>query len=314
MPAPAAPVRERRWRPGWPIDLARTLAPLVHGRGDPTIRLAPGGAWWATRTPEGPATLHLARSGPDVLARAWGPGSDAALSAVPEVLGAHDDPSGFPADAHPVMAAAHARFAAGWRILRTRRVLDSLVPAVLEQRVTGLEATRAWRDLVAGHGEPAPGAGWVPGCPVDLRVPPDAAGWRSVPSWEWHRAGVDPGRAATVLRAAQRERAVELLSDQPPDRARTALCSIRGVGAWTAAEVAVRAWGDPDAVSFGDYHLAGTVVHALTGQRGGTDEQMAELLAPRAGQRARAVALLVMHAGPPPRRGPRATVTDHRRR
>jgi 3-methyladenine DNA glycosylase/8-oxoguanine DNA glycosylase len=212
------------------------------------------------------------------------------------------------------MRAAHARHDAGVRTLHTRRVLDSLVPAILEQRVTGLEASRAWRGLVRQFGEPSPGAGHVDGCPADLMVAPDASGWRDVPSWAWHRAGVDPGRAGTALRAAQRAPSLERLSDRPPAEARSALRCLPGAGVWTAAEVAVRAWGDRDAVSFGDYHLAGTVVFALTGRHGGTDEQMGHLLEPWTGQRTRAVRLLVLHCGHPPRRGPRATITDHRRR
>ena len=45
----------------------------------------------------------------------------------------------------------------------------------------------------------------------------------------------------------------------------------------------------------------------------GTDEEMAALLSPWAGQRARAVALLQLHSGHRlPRRAPRATITDHR--
>lgn len=272
------------------------------------MHIGPDGVWRATRTPQGPATIHVTRSGHDLLARAWGPGAELELAALPRVLGCDDDPTGFDADAHPVMAAAHRRFGAGWRVPRTERVLEALVPAVLEQRVTGREARRAWAQLVARHGERAPGPDH------GLRVPPDGPGWLRVPSWEWHRAGVDPGRARTIATAAARADRLEALSTLPPAEAARALQSLPGIGVWTAAEVAVRAWGDPDAVSFGDYHLAGFVVHALTGRRGGTDEEMAGLLSPWAGQRARAVRMLELHCPPPPRRGPRATISDHRRR
>jgi 3-methyladenine DNA glycosylase/8-oxoguanine DNA glycosylase len=142
---------------------------------------------------------------------------------------------------------------------------------------------------------------------------PDAAGWAAIPSWDWHRAGVDPGRATTAVRAASRATALERLSHVAPAEASAALQSLPGVGGWTAAEVAVRAWGDVDAVSFGDFHVARTVVHALTGRRDGTDAQLAELLQPWAGQRARAVRLIELHCGPMPRRAPRAAITDHRR-
>jgi 3-methyladenine DNA glycosylase/8-oxoguanine DNA glycosylase len=272
------------------------------------MRIGPDGVWRATRTPDGPATVHYARPGAEVLVRGWGPGAAHELEATPQVLGADDDPTGFAAHAHPVMAVAHRRFGAGWRVPRTGRVLEALMPAILEQRVTGLEARRAWRALVLAAGEPAPGSDGAPA----LRLPPAPAAWAAIPSWTWHRAGVDPGRAATAMRAAARAEALERLAARPPDQAATTLCAVPGIGAWTAAEVAVRAWGDRDAVSFGDFHLARTLVHALTGRRDGTDEQLAGLLEPWAGQRARAVRMLELHCGPMPRRGPRAAITDHR--
>ncbi len=332
-------VRERRWTPTWPVDLTTTLGVLRHGRGDPTVTIVDGEVWRATRAPGGPVTLHLARQGAEVIARAWGAGAEAELDALPTLLGAGDDPTGFDAAAHPVMAAADRRFGPGWRVLRTGRALEALVPAVLEQRVTGREASRAWARLVRQFGEPAPGA---PG-PVDsggrpgaagsaggagalgpgghritsgvprLVVPPDGPGWERIPSWAWHRAGVDPGRARTIVTAAGRATSIEQLSGRSTEEARRALCALPGIGAWTAAEVGVRAWGDRDAVSFGDFHLARAIVHALTGRTDGDDAQMAELLQPWAGQRARAVRLLQLHAGhTAPRRGPRATITDHR--
>lgn len=300
-------VLELRWSPGWPIDLRTTLGPLAHGRGDPTARISAEEAWWVTRGAAGPATLRLRRVGDAVHARAWGPGAADELDRLPDTLGAGDDPQAFPAAAHPVMAQAYHRFGAGWRVLRTTRVLDALVPAVLEQRVTGVEAKRAWRSLVGALGEPAPG-------PVaGLRVPPTGQTWAQVPSWTWHRAGVDPGRARTIVAAARRGPSLERLSERPAAEARAALAGLPGIGTWTAAEVAVRAWGDVDAVSFGDFHLAQDVVWALAGRRDGTDADLARVLRPWTGQRARAVRLVQLHAGNPPRRGPRAAITDHRR-
>ena len=73
-------------------------------------------------------------------------------------------------------------------------------------------------------------------------------------------------------------------------RGRPAAGSIRGVGVWTSAEVRQRALGDPDAVSFGDYHLANWVGWALVGHDI-TDEEMAELLEPYRPQRGRAAAM-----------------------
>jgi 3-methyladenine DNA glycosylase/8-oxoguanine DNA glycosylase len=314
---------QRRWTPDWPVHLVHTLGPLRHGRSDPTLHITDSGVWRTTRSPAGPVTIHYARSGGEVVVTAWGPGAQDALDTAPHVLGQTDDPGGFPAAAHAVVAAAHSRFGAGWRGPRTQRVLEALIPAILEQRVTGLEAKRAWAWLVGRYGQDAPGPepgdahgdwlGTTGPFPAGLRVVPDAQGWLRVPSWAWHRAGVDPGRSASALGAAARAQSLERLSARRAQEAGAALRSLPGIGVWTSAEVGIRAWGDRDAVSFGDFHLAGFVVHALTGRLGGTDEQMAELLAPWAGQRARAVRMLELHCPPPPRRAPRATITDHRR-
>ncbi len=64
------------------------------------------------------------------------------------------------------------------------------------------------------------------------------------------------------------------------------------VGPWTAAEVGLRALGDPDAVSVGDFHLCHAVCWALAGEPRGTDERMLDLLAPYTGQRARVIRLI----------------------
>ena len=94
------------------------------------------------------------------------------------------------------------------------------------------------------------------------------------------------------------------------DRVFTAL---RGVGLWTSAEARIRAFGDPDAVSVGDYHLAHEVGYALTGHRV-DDDGMLELLEPWAGQRQRVIRLIETTGLREPRRGPRLSPEDHRGR
>jgi 3-methyladenine DNA glycosylase/8-oxoguanine DNA glycosylase len=251
--------------------------------------------------------VALTKDGDAVRVSAWGPGAERTVDRTPEILGSGDELTGFDAGAHPVMLAAFAGHAPGWRMLRTERVLEALVPAILEQRVTGLESRRSWRTLLRSVGEPAPGP-----APQGMRVPPTAAQWARVPSWQWHRAGVDPGRARTIVAAVGRAATLERLSERRPAEARVALTGLPGIGVWTAAEVAMRAWGDADAVPYGDFHLARDVVWALTGRFDGTDEQLAEVLIPWAGQRGRAARLIRMQAGLRPRRGPRAAITDHR--
>ena len=93
--------------------------------------------------------------------------------------------------------------------------------------------------------------------------------------------------------------------DLPFDDARQRLTALPGLGPWTAAEVAIRALGDPDAVSVGDFHLKNLVSWALAGEPRGTDDRMLELLAPYAGHRARVVRLLELSGLRPPRYGPR---------
>ena len=127
-------------------------------------------------------------------AQAWGAGAEEFADALPALLGADDDWSDFTTD-EPTVAAA-ARKAAHLRLGRTDRVLEALIPAVIEQRVPGADAFRAWRLLVTKFGTPAPGP-----APARMRVLPPAEVWRRIPSWEFHRANVDPGRARTIVGA-----------------------------------------------------------------------------------------------------------------
>jgi 3-methyladenine DNA glycosylase/8-oxoguanine DNA glycosylase len=199
---------------------------------------------------------------------------------------------------------------------RTHRVAEALIAAVLEQKVTGKEAWLGWRTLVAEFGERSPGP---PGTPSRLRVFPSLEVWRQIPSWKWHSAGVDSTRSSTVLRvievAARLEAlCVDLDGEVDQAMARQLMRSIQGIGVWTVAETAQRALGDADAVSYRDYHLAHEVVYALTGDRYGTDEQMARLLLPFAGHRYRIQRLVELSDRRRPRRGPRMTIYDMRGR
>jgi 3-methyladenine DNA glycosylase/8-oxoguanine DNA glycosylase len=305
------PIRElsRTWHAGRPVDLGATLGPLSRGHGDPTTRLGPSGLWWVTRTESGPATLRLVvgSSRYDVAATAWGPGADRVLDGLPELLGAGDDPSGF-VPRHPVVREVWRRHP-GWRVPRTARVLESLVPAVLEQKVTGREAWRAWRSLVRTYGEPAPGP--AAALPTGMRVPPAPDTWRRVPSWVWHRAGVDLSRSRTIVTAAGSAGRLEQLTCVAPDEAARRMRSLPGIGVWTAAEVAQRALGDADAVSVGDYHLAAMVGTALVGEPV-DDDAMLELLEPYRGHRYRAVRMIELAGIRQERHAPRYSGRDYR--
>ena len=77
-----------------------TLGPLPGARGL-TIRFAADGVWRATRTPAGPATIHLRGGGERVDVEAWGVGADWALDHAPAMIGADDQEGGFESR-HPV--------------------------------------------------------------------------------------------------------------------------------------------------------------------------------------------------------------------
>lgn len=287
---------------------ALTLSPLRRGRGDPCYHLADDRAIWRTSLmPSGPVTARITRSAPDVVdCEAWGGGAAEFGEALPALLGADDDARDF-APHEPTIAAAHRRVP-HLRLGRTGQVLESLIPAVIEQRVSGIDAFGAWRRLVTAYGSPAPGP-----APAHMRVPPAADVWRRIPSWEFHRANVDPGRARTLVGCAQRADSIERLATRPPEQARAALTSLPGVGVWTAAETAQRAFGDADALSVGDYHLANVVGWTLLGHPI-DDDAMVELLEPLRPHRHRAVRLLeVSGLARNPRFGARQPIPNLRR-
>jgi len=300
----------RCWRPGRPVALLTLLGPMRRGSGDPTFRVdATGTVWRAVLTPDGPSTtaLQVRADLSEVHARAWGPGAAWSLESLPDLLGAGDDPSGFE-PAHPVLRDTWRRHA-GWRVPRTQRVLEALVPAVLEQKVTVRESYRAYRTLVRKYGEPAPGP--VAHLVGGLVVPPTATAWAHIPSWEWHRAGVDLSRSRTSVTAAASAGRLERLCTRPPAEAATRMRSLPGVGVWTAAEVGQRALGDADAVSVGDFHLASLVGTALVGERV-DDDAMLELLEPYRGHRYRAVRMIELAGIGYERHGPRFAGVDYR--
>ncbi|MFC3817530.1 DNA-3-methyladenine glycosylase family protein [Planomonospora venezuelensis] len=285
------------------MDLRLTLHPYRRGDGDPTWRVTPGGAIWRTcRTPCGPGTLRLSPQGGEVLGSAWGPGAGWLLETMPALLGADDDLSGFVPGHEAVRRAAGSH--PGLRIGRTSRVLEALVPAVLEQKVVLAEARRAWRWLLARYGEPAPGP-----APEGMRVFPEPEVWWSIPSWDWHRAGAEAVRARTIANAARHAAKLEAAGESAG--LDLLLRALPGVGVWTSAEVRQRSHGDPDALSVGDYHLPSLVGWSLTGRR--TDDAgMLRLLAPYRGHRHRAARLLALTGRRPPARGPRTAPRDYR--
>lgn len=300
------------WRPGFDINIAMTLGPLRRGSADPCqYRTSDGAIWRSSLLASGPVTFRITQLGPrEVDCRVWGAGGEEFIEDLPTLLGGGDDPDSFD-PRHPLLIDAVRRYP-GLRIARTNRVLEAIVPAILEQKVTGKEAFGSWRKLVMTHGTPAPGP-----VPRPLFTPPSLRAWKLVPSWDWHLAGVDPQRSATIVRTLSRVESLERVGRAAAvgelGPVKQALLGVPGIGAWTVAELAQRAWGDADALSVGDYHLAAFVGWSLLGQKI-NDEQMVRLLAPWIGHRYRLVRLLELHPGAiKPRFGPRITIQDHRR-
>ncbi|WP_024877774.1 DNA-3-methyladenine glycosylase family protein [Saccharomonospora piscinae] len=313
------PELSRTWRPTFPLDVVGVLSPLRRGRGDPCLRHDDGGrTWLAANTAEGAGTLVfrvVPRDG-SVEARAWGGGARSLLDGLPALLGDADGGAdGADSAASAAFVAHHDAVARARRrnpLLRLTacgRVWDVLVPAVLEQKVTSTEARRSWRELCRWFGEPAPGPAVA--ASAGLRVPPTPSAVRSLTEWQWHRVGVDLRRRTTLVAAARVAHRLEDAVTLGGERGRALLRTVPGIGVWTAAEIAQRAWGDPDAVSFGDFHVPSLVGYALEG-RPLDDEGMARVLAPYAPQRQRVVRYLEAAGHTRPRFGPRYPVRDYR--
>jgi 3-methyladenine DNA glycosylase/8-oxoguanine DNA glycosylase len=271
------------------------------------MRIADDGLWRTTTTPDGPATVRIALRAGSVRIAAWGPGAERAGAAVPDWLGAADRVEAFDPSGHPVVADLH-RTARWLRLGRTGRTWDALVPAVLEQKVTTIEANRVWRELLRLAGEPAPGP-----APEGMRVPPSPARVLDVTDWQWHACGLDGARRRALRAVASVASRLEPEAAGDSVGLQRRLRSVPGVGVWTAAEVVQRTLGCPDTVSVGDYHLKDIVGWSLAGRR--TDDAgMLALLEPWRGQRQRVVRLILTggRAARPPRRGPRFAPTNYR--
>lgn len=276
-----------------PIDLALTMGPIAHGRGDPTIRFGPDSIWRATRTPDGPATLRLRAMAGGVDVSAWGPGAASAVAEAADLVGANDDPTPL-VPHHRLIGELVHRFP-GLRLPRTNRPFESLLPAICEQKVSGVEARAAFRGIIANHGEDAPGPG-------GLRLPPTPARLAALPYFAFHRFGLERRRADLIRVAAQLAGRIE---EAAPAVAYARLGAVPGIGPWTLAEVGRIAFGDPDAVSVGDYHLPNVVAWALVREPRADDARMLELLEPYRGQRGRVQRLIEASGIAAPRYGPR---------
>ena len=302
-----AEMRTTVYRPRHPLNLRQTLSPLLRGAWDPTHRWEGPALWRTTNTAGGPATLHLVQKDDGIHATAWGGGAEHAIAGVPELCGEGDDWTDLDLRGNAILGET-LRTHPGMRLLRTNAVFEALAAAIIEQKVTGIEARHSWRVLVTKYGAVAPGP-----APQGMRVFPDADVWRRIPSWEWHRAGVTPNRAQTAVRAAALAASLErtLALGRGGADVAAKLRTVPGVGVWTAAETTQRSHGDPDSPSVGDYHLAAIVGYFFAGEPV-DDDGMLELLDPFAGHRQRIVRLIGASGIRKPKFGPRMEIPAHR--
>jgi 3-methyladenine DNA glycosylase/8-oxoguanine DNA glycosylase len=279
-----------------PIDLRRTLAPMQRGRGDPTMRTDRGLVERSSRTPMGPAAVRFTQAAEGIEVEAWGPGAAWMLEHAPDWCGAADDDTDF--DPAPGLVRDLWRQNRGLRIPRTGLIAERLIPVILEQKVTGNEARRAYRRLSVALAEPAPG-------PLGLTLPPDPVRVAELPYYAFHPFGVERRRAEVLRAVCARSAWIDDAFDLTLDAAEERLSTLHGIGVWTVAEVARIALGDADAVSVGDYHVPNIVAWALAREPRGSDERMLELLEPYRPHRGRVQLLLESSGLRAPAFGPR---------
>ncbi len=298
--ASAEPAASTVFRPRYRLDVAVAVMWVK------TVKPRRGVYWWATDTPLGPATVAFRAVGSEVRADGWGPGASWGIEQLPALLGNDDDPAGFrPLD--PVVRDLADRRGEP-RIGATGRWYEALATTALFQRVVRADAAASVARLGRRHGPAPPGPDPAGRGPVPIFPGPQAV--KKLADHDFHRAGVERARARVVRMAAVHADRLEGLGARPAAEARRWLPRLAGVGGWTAARTTGAAAGDPDAVPVGDLHLPRIVVYALTGQNGGDDARMLELLEPYAGHRGRVIRMIKAAGLGPPRHFPAPTRFD----
>jgi len=282
----------------WPVpfDFVETTRLLRTGRNDPTVRRETDGLWRTTHTKEGPATLRLLfRAELGIEALAWGEGANAAVNAVPALLGID---RGLPkVPSHPTIDRIRRDYP-GVRLNDTGDVFEALLNIVLQQLVTWNEAAFNWRRLIEVFGEPAPG-------PEPLRLSPTARTIRRADPDRIAALGIRRQQANTVRELAFAATGLQRAAQLPTTAALGLLQQVRGIGVWTAAMALGMRLGRPEPVVSGDMHLPHTVSWALAAEPRGSEARMAELLAPFDGVAFYVLRLLYAARIEAPRRQPK---------
>jgi len=297
--------------------LHRTVLLDHLGRGAVARRADDGSVWRAEDGPEGPLLLMAAQNHEHFTMRAWAPADSGwDRTSVRDMAqgwaGFADSADGIAhlLDDHPLLSRVARRFAL-MRLSRLPNVQEAIGRGVIGQLVQVAEANRSTAQLTRHAGSPI----------GPLHAWPTTARLATMPVYEFHRhCGLSQRSAraiaaATMMDAPLRRHAAA--SDWGAFDAR--LRSIPGIGVWTSGE-ARAALGDPDAVSFGDYHLPRVVGNLLGGDEpegGWNDSHLEALLEPFRPHRARVIRLLlsgVMNSAVrgSGRRAPHAAVSAHR--
>ena len=181
--------------PPRPSTCRPRLAPLAHGRGDPTIRLGAMGR--LARDAHAGWTRHRSgwwRAAAAITVSAWGPGAGWVTSNAADLVGANDRPEAL-IPRHAIIAELVHRLP-GLRL--PRQPAPVRCPAA---RQSASRRSPAWRPgphsarIVRANGEPAPGPG-------RLRLPPDPAVLAELPYFAFHRFGLERRRAELIRHCA----------------------------------------------------------------------------------------------------------------
>ena len=284
--------------------LAATLASTRNGANDPTTVTGPDRIARATLDAHARPVGVSARLQADCTIRVTTHHGEHSVLAGHPLFG-DGDPGHRVTPSHPAVARAMARYG-DIHLARTDTPYHELLPAVLAQRVTAREAITQWSRICRMWGEQVHVDG------VILHAPPTPERLLAVAPHEWHLLGVERRRAETLRNVARHaDRLLAGWKEELPVPERTASFTlIPGVGVWTAAVAGHTAFGDPDALEFGDFHVKNTVAWALEGRARGTDEEMQRTMQVYAGDRRRVLTWLVMDGWSAPARGPRRRILD----
>ena len=131
----------------------------------------------------------------------------------------------------------------GLRLSASGQLDRQMLNAIVEQRITQTEAFRTLGWILQKYGSPAPSTG-LGHQPEGMRVYPSARTLTTIPTWDWHRAGVDKSRYDAVYAYARSAESLKNIAAEG-DVALLArsLHTVRGVGPWSISEALQRVCG-----------------------------------------------------------------------